>query len=109
VLGDLYGHLFGVDVVSLRITEVYGLGNPMPSILPEMLRAAIDSTAFTLEQGGDDRFQFVHVQDVARSASLAARATALTQPVYNIIWWPGGVGRPDRPVDRALPSRRGPD
>ena len=84
MLAGVYTRRYDVDVVSLRITEVYGPGNPMPSILPEMLRAAIQGTPFHLANGGDHRFQFVHAEDVARAAYAAVTATGLTQPVYNI-------------------------
>ena len=56
----------------------------MPSILPEMLRAAIHGTPFHLAKGGDHRFQFVHAEDVPRAAYAAATATELMQRVYNI-------------------------
>ena len=84
MLAEVYARRYELDVVSLRITEVYGPGNPMPSILPEMLRAAMQGTPFHLANGGDHRFQFVHAEDVARAAYAAATATELPQRVYNI-------------------------
>ncbi|MEU8226659.1 NAD-dependent epimerase/dehydratase family protein [Kribbella sp. NPDC048915] len=84
LLGSVYNSLYGLEVVSLRVTEVYGPGLWMPSLLSDMIRAGLDGQPFTLPEGGDHPFQFVHVEDVATAARLAARAERPTQPVYNV-------------------------
>ena len=84
LLGDIYRDLYGVEVISLRITEVYGPGNPMPAFIKDMLSAAVHGQPYTLDFGGDHRFQFVHVEDVCRAALAAARAAGHSQTVYNI-------------------------
>lgn len=84
LLGDVYTSLYGLDVVSLRISEVYGPGMKMPEALRELLVAAIHEKRFELAEGGDHRFQFVHVADVAAAALLAADATGLRRTTYNI-------------------------
>jgi len=84
MLADVYTNLYGLDVVSLRITEVYGPGNPMPEILREMISAAVHDEPFELDHGAAQRFQFVHVEDVASAACAAALAAAPSQRVYNI-------------------------
>jgi nucleoside-diphosphate-sugar epimerase len=91
LLGHVYTDLYGLDVVSLRPTELYGPGNKMPQYLREMIRAALDREPYRLAAGGDQRFHFVHVDDVARATELAARAEAPRQRVYNIT---GGVHVP---------------
>lgn len=84
LLGDVYNSLYGLDVVSLRVSEVYGPGMKMPEVLRELLVAAIRGTRFELAEGGDHRFQFVHVTDVAAAALLAADADGLRRTTYNI-------------------------
>jgi nucleoside-diphosphate-sugar epimerase len=84
LLGDVYTDLYGLDVVSLRITEIYGPGNRMPQFLKEVIGAALRGEPYRLEKGGDHRFQFVRVEDVARAAILAADAEKPGQRVYNI-------------------------
>lgn len=84
MLADVYTDLYGLDVVSLRITEVYGPGNPMPEVLREMVAAAAQDEPFTLDQGAEQRFQFIHVEDVAAAACAAALATDFSQRVYNV-------------------------
>ena len=83
-LGRVYTDLYGLDVVSLRVSEVYGPGLRMPEVLKDMLNAAIHGETFTMPEGAEHRFHFVHVQDVATAAVLAATAAQPKQPVYNI-------------------------
>src|SRR3954462_3313828 len=82
LFGTVYNSLYGMEIVSLRITEVYGPGLWMPSLLGDMIRAGLRGEAFTLESGGDHGFQFVHVEDVATAARLASTTTNLTQQAY---------------------------
>jgi UDP-glucose 4-epimerase len=84
LLGNVYTDLYGLDVVSLRPSELYGPGNKMPQYLREMIRAGLDGAPYRLEHGGDQRFHFVHVQDVAIATELAASAPDPRQRVYNI-------------------------
>jgi UDP-glucose 4-epimerase len=84
LLGSVYNALYDMQVVSLRVTEVYGPGLWMPSLLGDMIRAGIRGQSFALDAGGDHPFQFVHVDDVATAARLAARSTSLRQQAYNV-------------------------
>jgi UDP-glucose 4-epimerase len=84
LFGAVYNSLYGLEIVSLRVTEVYGPGLWMPSLLGDMIRAGLRGETFHLEAGGDHPFQFVYVADVAAAACLAAAAAILTQPVYNV-------------------------
>lgn len=84
LLGNVYADLYGVDVISLRITEVYGPGNRMPQVLKEMLQAGIAGRPFLLSAGADHRFQFIRVEDVASAAEHALAAHGQTQRVYNV-------------------------
>lgn len=82
LLGSVYNSLYGMETVSLRITEVYGPGLWMPSLLGDMIRAGLRGETFTLESGGEHPFQFVYVEDVATAARLASTTTHLTQQAY---------------------------
>jgi UDP-glucose 4-epimerase len=84
LLGRIYRAQYGLDIVSLRVTEVYGPGLKMPEVLKDMIIAAVRGTSFHLEHGADHRFHFVHATDVARAAVLAASKSRLTQHVYNV-------------------------
>ena len=88
MFGAVYNSLYGMEIVSLRVTEVYGPGLWMPSLLGDMIGAGLRGENFRLEAGGEHPFQFVYVDDVATAARLAATSTTLSQPVYNVS---GGV------------------
>ncbi|GFG49312.1 polysaccharide biosynthesis family protein [Mycolicibacterium agri] len=107
MFGAVYNSLYDMEIVSLRITEIYGPGLWMPSLLGDMIRAGLRGETFRLEAGGDHPFQFVHVCDVAAAARLAATASTLTQPVYNVS---GGrqitVAETAKLLERHLPGSR---
>ena len=84
LFGKVYNELYGMNVISLRVTEVYGPGNRMPQILRDMLKSALRHGSFQLSSGGDHYFHFIHVEDVARAAILAADAPHPRGPVFNI-------------------------
>ncbi|MGA9636841.1 MAG: NAD(P)-dependent oxidoreductase [Solirubrobacterales bacterium] len=84
MLGRNYTDLHDMEVVSLRVTEVYGPENPMPELMRDMLRAAIDGEPYRLEAGADHRIRFVHVKDVALAAKLAATVDWPLARAYNI-------------------------
>jgi UDP-glucose 4-epimerase len=84
LFGTVYNSLYDMEVVSLRITEVYGPGLWMPSLLGDMIRAGLRGDPFVLETGGEHPFQFVYVDDVATAARSASTSTTLSQPVYNV-------------------------
>jgi len=88
LLGRVYSTRYGVDIVSLRVTELYGPGLKLPEVLREMVVAAVRGVPFRLDSGGSHRFQFVHVTDVARAVVLAMAKPQLPQYVYNVS---GGV------------------
>jgi len=84
LLGRVYRDTYGLDVVSLRVTEIYGPGLRMPEVLKDMIHAAAQDSAFHLDTGAAHRFQFVHVSDVVRAAISACRRDRLPEHVYNI-------------------------
>lgn len=84
MLGQVYNERYGFDVISLRVTEIYGPGNRMPEILRDILKTVLAGKPFSLERGADHRFNFVHVLDVAEAAVRAANCHGHRQSVYNI-------------------------
>jgi UDP-glucose 4-epimerase len=84
LLGRVYSSTYGVDVVSLRVTEIYGPGLKLPEVLKDLVVAAVSGVSYRLASGACHRFQFVHVADVARAALLAMAKPHLPQYVYNV-------------------------
>ena len=88
LLAQVYVDRYGMDVISLRPTELYGAGNRMPQYLREMIRAALDGRPYRLESGADQRFHFVQVDDVATATVLALDCTSPAQRIFNITGGP---------------------
>ena len=84
LLGDVYTRLYGVEVISLRIGEIYGSRSTMPGYLIDLVSTVARGRPYRLAEGGDHRFNWVHVEDVCRAASAAATAARREQGVYNI-------------------------
>ncbi len=84
LFGKVYKDLYGLSVLSLRVSEVYGPGNRMPQILRDMIKGALHQGRFLLQSGGDHGFHFIHVTDVVRAAVLAVNAPNVEGHVFNI-------------------------
>ncbi|MDH4609083.1 SDR family oxidoreductase [Pseudomonas sp. BN102] len=82
--GRVYNELYGMEVVSLRIAEVYGPENKMPQVLRDILKTVQRGDKFFLPSGGDHRFHYVHVEDVVRAVLMAAQAKDIKGSVFNI-------------------------
>jgi UDP-glucose 4-epimerase len=74
-LGQVYQARYGLDVVSLRIAQVYGPGNNMPEILGDLLKAIKKRGSVSLPHGRDHAFNFIHAFDVALATECALTAT----------------------------------
>ena len=88
MFAKVYNDLYGTDILSLRVSEVYGPGNRMPQILRDIVKTVLAGEPFLMERGADHRFHFIHVEDVARAAILAADAARPRGPVFNIAGGP---------------------
>lgn len=84
LLGEVYGRRYGVSVVSLRPSELYGAGNKMPQYLREMIQAVLAGEPYRLDSGADQRIQYVHVSDVTSATLAALDVSAPARPVYNV-------------------------
>jgi UDP-glucose 4-epimerase len=105
MLARVYTDRYGLDVISLRPTELYGPGNKMPQYLREMIRAGLNGSPFRMEQGAAHLFHFVHVADVARATILAADAVKPAQRIYNVTGGPQtSLGRAAELVRAAIPG-----
>jgi nucleoside-diphosphate-sugar epimerase len=82
--GRVYNELYRMQIISLRVGEIYGPGNRMPQILRDIIKVALQGDRFAMPTGGDHRFHFIHVEDVARAAIQAAAAPPDRSYVFNI-------------------------
>jgi UDP-glucose 4-epimerase len=84
MFGKVYNDLYQMEVVSIRVSEVYGPGNKMPQVTRDMIKAVLGGQPFRMAAGGDHQFQLIHIEDVARAAILASKAKAVKGSVFNI-------------------------
>lgn len=84
LLGQVYVQTYGLDVVSLRISQVYGPGGQLPAFLQQVIDAAITRRPLRLNGYERPGNRLVHVEDVARSVVAALDAPAPAQRIYDI-------------------------
>jgi UDP-glucose 4-epimerase len=88
MLGAAYNESFGMDTISLRVSQVYGPGQVMPEPVRDALRAVVKGEVFRAPGGADQKMQLVHVTDAARAVVAACFAQDHSLSVYNVT---GGV------------------
>ncbi|RGZ00684.1 NAD(P)-dependent oxidoreductase [Clostridium sp. AM58-1XD] len=85
MMGRAYNKCFGMDIISLRVGQVYGPGQVMQEYIRDAAKAAIDGETYDLENGGDQKIQLVHVTDAAEGVVLACMSEKKNDlAVYNI-------------------------
>jgi UDP-glucose 4-epimerase len=84
LLGGVYRSQYGVDVVSLRLTWVYGPGNRMPEHVRDLVRAALRGERYRLDSGAAHPLPLIHVEDAADGTIAALLSPSAAQPAYNI-------------------------
>jgi UDP-glucose 4-epimerase len=108
VLGDHYGVRTGLDVISLRITGIYGpLYHSMTNLPSRLVHAAIKGVPGPLSRPGqaipyeDDISDLTYAKDCAKGIQMLQMATGLKHKVYNV-----GTGAAIRNGDLAEAVRK---
>jgi nucleoside-diphosphate-sugar epimerase len=116
--GRMYWRAHGLPIITVRLFQVYGPGQPEHTLIPAAIRTALAGEDFSMTPGEQGR-DFVYVADVVEGMFAAARApqiegqsldlgTGVVRPIRQVvesIWQlAGGTGR-IRPGD--LPYRSG--
>lgn len=87
-LCSLYGRLYKLETVILRLFNVYGpRQNPSSqyaSAIPNFTRCLLAGQTPTVYGDGDQTRDFVYVEDVVRSAELTARSKKAVGGVFNV-------------------------
>jgi UDP-glucose 4-epimerase len=83
-----YHDNMGVETVSLRFASTYGPGKtarhgPM-AVMSRIVENPARGLPFKLEQGGDDKDDFIYNKDSANGIFLATTAEKVKSRVYNI-------------------------
>ncbi|MFO1149469.1 MAG: NAD(P)-dependent oxidoreductase [Alsobacter sp.] len=99
---EAYAAVAGLDAWVLRISSVYGPGRTTPYLVSALIGAGRRGGAVALANGGGDRRQFVHVDDVvAAIAAAVARQAGGCVPV-NVS---GGDVRTEEEIARLVRRR----
>ncbi len=85
MIGLFYARHEGVDFVSTRHAAIYGPGlGGAPHYLNRLVLGALSGKPVRMSNGGDHRFEFVHVADSVKGLALIHTAPDLKHRVYNI-------------------------
>jgi UDP-glucose 4-epimerase len=80
--GRLYDYLYGEDIISVRLSNVYGPGDK-ERIIPTMINTALKGGK--LKVNGNPRLlNFIYVEDVVSAMTAVAEKTDLKSKVFNI-------------------------
>lgn len=116
--GRMYWRAHGLPVITVRLFQVYGPGQPEHTLIPAAIRAALAGEDFLMTPGEQER-DFVYVEDVVEGLLAAAQApeiagqsldlgTGAAHPIRQVveqIWYlAGGTGQVQ---PGALPYRSG--
>jgi UDP-glucose 4-epimerase len=82
LLGQVYGRRFGLDVLSLRLSEAYGPGRTQPGAVQDILDAAVERRPLRVPTGADHPCHPIHIDDVARAVDAALAASPSHRGIY---------------------------
>ena len=116
--GRMFWRTYGLPIVTVRPFQVYGPGQPVPTLIPAAIRSALAGEDFSMTPGEQER-DFTYVEDIVEGMLAAAVApgieglsldlgTGTGRPIHQVIeriWeLTGGTGKI---IAGALPYRRG--
>lgn len=82
------GALWGIETVGLRVFNAYGPGQPMPTdhapVIPRFLRLAVRGGTMVIHGKGEQKRDFVYLDDVVESMVAAATAPNVNRLVINV-------------------------
>ena len=84
LLGQVYSSRYGLDVISLRLSEAYGPGRTLPNAHQQILDAGVERRPLHLPSGADQPCHPIHVDDVARAIVAALDAPAPASGIYAV-------------------------
>jgi len=83
-LGRSWRDMYGLEVINLRVSWVYGLGLPRPRIPRSLVEAVVDGRPLQLEQGGDMRIDHTYIDDLVVGTLGAINHPKHPFDVYNL-------------------------
>jgi nucleoside-diphosphate-sugar epimerase len=92
--GRMYWRVSGLPVVTVRLFQVYGPGQPHQSLIPATIRAALSGEDFAMTPGEQER-DFAYVLDVVNGMLAAAETAGIEGASLDL---GTGIGQPIRLV-----------
>ncbi|WP_292619919.1 NAD(P)-dependent oxidoreductase [Mesorhizobium sp.] len=83
-LVEAYVHQHGLSAASLRIAAVYGPGRRTPCFIRDMIVAGLKNEPLAIPFGRDERYHYVHIDDVAAALVKAVGVSSFGAPAYTI-------------------------
>jgi UDP-glucose 4-epimerase len=85
-LMEVYWDNHGVETVSLRFGNVYGVGlfTNYETVIPKFVRQGLGGEPLTVYGDGDSSRDFVHVEDIVQAIILALKAKGGGGEAYNV-------------------------
>ncbi len=92
--GRMYWRAHGLPVITVRLFQVYGAGQPEHTLIPAAIRAALAGEDFLMTPGEQER-DFIYVEDVVEGLLAAAKAPEIEGQSLDL---GTGAARPIRQV-----------
>jgi UDP-glucose 4-epimerase len=82
------GRLWGIDTLSLRIFNVYGVGQALPAshppVIPQMFKQILGGGSVVVAGTGQQTRDFIYLDDAAAALARAATMSTLANTVVNV-------------------------
>ena len=85
-LMEAYHDNYGIETVSLRFGNVFGVGlyTNYDTVIPKFVRLGLRGEPLTVYGDGDSSRDFVHVEDVVRAVVLSLKSEGCGGEAYNV-------------------------
>jgi UDP-glucose 4-epimerase len=85
-LMDIYNDNYGIDTISLRFGNVFGVGlfTNYETVIPKFVKMGLDGEDLTIYGDGTSSRDYVHIQDIVQAILLSLRSKGISGEVYNV-------------------------
>ena len=85
-LMEVYWDNYGIETISLRFGNVYGVGlfTNYETVIPKFVRQGLSGEPLTVYGDGDSSRDFVHVEDIVQAITLSLKAKGRGGEIYNV-------------------------
>ncbi len=85
-LMEAYWENYGIETVSLRFGNVYGVGlfTNYETVIPKFVKQGLGGKPITVYGDGDSSRDFVHVEDIVQAIILSLRVERIGGSVFNV-------------------------